>query len=72
MSDRTNDEKRRILQERLAEIQEKHNRKAEIEAEIEIATPEVETPAKNKKPLYSSQYTPFIIAGVVAYGLFYG
>ena len=76
MSDKTNDEKLRILQERLAQIKEKQETPVpsskQQEKVIEITTPEFETPAKDKKPLYSGRWSKVILIGVVAYGIFYG
>jgi len=75
MSDITNDEKLRILQERLAQIKQKDETpvpsRDQREEVIEIATPEVKTPAKDKKPLYSSWVSKVILVGSVAYGIFY-
>jgi len=76
MSDKTNDEKLRILQERLAQIKQKDETltppRDQKEKVIEIATAEVETPAKDKKSLYSSWVSKMILVGSVAYGVFYG
>ena len=75
MSDRTNDEKLKILQERLAQIKQKSETAVppndQKEKVIEIATPEVKTPTKDKKPLYSSWVSKVILVGSVAYGIFY-
>ena len=76
MSDKTNDERLRVLQERLAQIKGKQETTAEEseqqEKVIEIAVPEVETLAKDKKPFYSSWVSKVILVGAVAYGIFYG
>lgn len=76
MSNKTNDEKLRILQERLAQIKGKQETAAsprkQQEKVIEVTTPEVETPIKNNKPLYSSRYSKVILIGAVAYAIFYG
>ena len=76
MSDKTNDEKLRILQERFAQIKGKQETAAEEseqqEKVIEITVPEIETPAKDKKPFYSSWASKVILVGAVAYGIFYG
>jgi len=76
MSDRTNDEKLRILQERLAQIKKKHETpvppRFQREEVIEVATPEVEVPAKEKKPLNLGWVKKVVIVGSVAYGVFYG
>ena len=75
MSDKTNDEKLRILQERLAQIKGKQEAPVlaskQQEKTIEMSTAEVEAPAKNKKPLYSSWISKLTLLGAVAYGLFY-
>jgi len=75
MSDRTNDEKLRILQERLAQIKQKNETpvppRQQREAVIEVSIPEP-TPIKDKKPLNLSWVKYPLIAGSVAFGLFYG
>ena len=76
MSDRTNDEKLRILQERLAQIKQKQETpvppRLQRERVIEVSTPEVEAPIKEKKPLNLAWVKKVVIVGSVAYGLFYG
>ena len=76
MSDRTNDEKLRILQERLAQIKQKNETpvppRLQREEVIEISTPEAKTPIKEKKPLNLSWVKKVVIVGSVAYGIFYG
>ena len=76
MSDKSNDEKLRILQERLAQIKEKQEtpvpKSQQSEAVIEIATPENENPKRDKNPLYLSWIKKSVIIGSVAYGIFYG
>jgi hypothetical protein len=68
MSDRTNDEKLRILQERLAQIKEKQKRKAEIE----IATPEEDIPQKERAPKSSGWVKYVGILGIVIIGAIVG
>ena len=74
MSDRTNDEKLRILQERLAQIKQKNETPVPLrqqrEEVIEVSTPEV--PTKEKKPLDLSWVRKAVIVGSVAFGIFYG
>ena len=74
MSDRTNDEKLRILQERLAQIKQKNETpvppRFQREEVIEVSTPEV--PTKEKKPLDLSWVKKAVIVGSVAFGIFYG
>ena len=67
MNDRTNNEKRRILQERLAEIKEKHKSKAEIK----IATPEAKATTVEPKASTFSWIKYIGAVGVVACGVFY-
>ena len=67
MSNRTNDEKRRILKERLAQIKEKHKRKVEIE----IANPEVKVATIEPKASNLSWIKYIGLIGGVAFGLFY-
>jgi len=76
MSDRTNDEKLRILQERLAQIKQKQDTpvppRQQREAVIEIPTPKNEAPQREGKPLNLSWIKKAVIVGSVAYGIFYG
>jgi hypothetical protein len=76
MSDTKNDEKLRILQERLAQIKQKQDTPESIgqqkEIVIEVATPKNEAPKKERKPLNLSWIKKAIIVGSVAYGIFYG
>jgi len=76
MSDRTNDEKLRILQERLAQIKQKQDTpvppRQQREAVIEIPTPKNEAPKREGKPLNLSWIKKAVIVGSVTYGLFYG
>ena len=67
MSDRTNEEKLRILQERLTQIKEKHNR----QVVIEIATPEVKVATIEPKASNLSWIKYIGLIGGVAFGLFY-
>ena len=75
MSDKTNDEKLRILQERLAQIKQKQetpvptrNQREEV---IEIATPKDEVPQKGRNPMSFGWVKYVVIIGVVGYGSFY-
>jgi len=74
MNDKTNDEKLRILQERLAQIKQKNETpvppRQQREEVIEVSTPEV--PTKEKKPLDLSWVKKAVIVGSVAFGIFYG
>ena len=76
MSDRTNDEKLRILQERLAQIKQKQDttviKNQQRESVIKIATSEDETQKREKNSLNLSWIKKSIIIGSVAYGIFYG
>jgi len=79
MSDKSNDEKLRILQERLAQIKQKQDTPApqrqQREEVIEVATPETEIPKKEKKPISLGwvKYVVIIgvVIGVVGFGSFY-
>ncbi|MEC9209778.1 MAG: SPOR domain-containing protein [Bacteroidota bacterium] len=75
MSDKTNDEKLRILQERLAQIKQKKDtpstpRQAE-EKETEVTTSEIEDPQKGKTPISFKWLTYIIIIIGIGYGAFY-
>ena len=76
MSDTKNDEKLRILQERLAQIKQKQDTpvppRQQREAVIEIPTPKNEAPKKEIKPFNLSWVKRTVIVGSVAYGIFYG
>ena len=76
MSDTKNDEKLRILQERLAQIKQKQDTPESIsqqkESVIEVANPKNEDPKKERKPLNLSWIKKAVIVGSVAYGIFYG
>ena len=76
MSDTKNDEKLRILQERLAQIKQKQDThvppRQQREAVIEIPTPKNEAPKKESKPMNLSWLKRTVIVGSVAYGIFYG
>jgi len=75
MSDKTNDEKLRILQERLAQIKQKQETpvptRAQREEVIEIATPQDEVPQKERNPMSFGWVKYVVIIGVVGYGSFY-
>jgi len=76
MSDRTNDDKLKILQERLAQIKQKNEtpvpQRLQREEVIEVATPESQEPVQEKKPANLKWVKKAIIYGSVVYGLFYG
>ena len=75
MSDKTNDEKLRILQERLAQIKQKQETpvptRNQREDVIEIATPQDEIPQKGRNPMSFGWVKYVVILGVVGYGSFY-
>ena len=75
MSDKTNDEKLRILQERLAQIKQKQetpvptrNQREEV---IEIATPQDEVTQKEHNPMSFGWVKYVVVIGVVGFGSFY-
>jgi hypothetical protein len=75
MSNKSNDEKLIILQERLAQIKQKKDtpipqiqQKEEV---IEVATAEIEIPKKERKPISLGWVKYVVIIGVVGYGSFY-
>jgi len=75
MNDKTNDEKLRILQERLAQIKQKQetpvptrNQREEV---IEIATPKDEVTQKEHNPMSFGWVKYVVIIGVVGFGSFY-
>ena len=74
MSDKKNDEKLRILQERLAQIKQKQDtprpKGQERENVIEASSTKNEIP--KRKPLNLSLVKKAVIVGSVAYGIFYG
>ena len=76
MSDTKNDEKLRILQERLAQIKQKQDTHESISQKkksvIEVEDPKNEAPKKERKPLNLSWLKKALILGSVAYGIFYG
>jgi len=76
MSDTKNDEKLRILQERLAQIKQKQDTpvptRQQREAVIEIPTPKNEAPKREGEPLNLSWIKKAVIVGSIAYGIFYG
>ena len=76
MSDTKNDEKLRILQERLAQIKQKQDTPApdrqQRESVIELPTANNEDPETKRKPLNFSWIKKAVIVGSVAYGVFYG
>ena len=76
MNDTKNDEKLRILQERLAQIKQKQDTPVptskQREVVIEVANPNNEAPKKERKPLNLSWVKRTVIVASVAYGIFYG
>lgn len=74
MSDKSHDEKLRILQERLAQIKQKQEPsvppRQQREDVIEVATPEIAIPKKESKPI-SLTWLKYIIIIGVGYGAFY-
>ena len=76
MSNRTNDEKLRILQERLSQIKKKHETpvpsRFQREEVIEITTPEKKEPINEREPLNLSWVKKVVIVGSVAFGIYYG
>jgi hypothetical protein len=75
MSDKTNDEKLRILQERLAQIKQKKNissaTRENINKEIEVATTKTESPHKEKDPMSLKWLKYFILSFCIAFGASY-
>jgi len=75
MSDKSNDEKLRILQERLDQIKQKQDTQApqrpQREEVIEVATPETEIPKKEKKTISLGWLKYAVIIVGVGYGAFY-
>ena len=76
MSDKTNDEKLRILQERLAQIKQKQNtansKEQQKEAVIEIVNPDFEAEKRKKNTLNLSWIIRSIVISSVVFGIFYG
>ena len=75
MSDKSNDEKLRILKERLAQIKQKQDTsvppRQQREDVVEIATPDIEIPKKESNPISLGWLKYVIILGGVGYGAFY-
>ena len=75
MSDKTNDEKLRILQERLAQIKQKKNissaTRENINKEIEVPTPKMESPYKEKDPMSFKWLKYFILSFCIVFGASY-
>ena len=75
MSDKTNDEKLKILQERLAQIKGKQNTASDkidnIESEIEVNTTEEEATHKVRKPMLFKLFKVFILSFFIAFGVKY-
>ena len=77
MSDKTNEEKLRILQERLAQIKQKKDTpvlmKHQRESVIEVANTKNENSIREeKKSLNLSWIKKALAVGLLAYGIFYG
>ena len=74
MSDKSNDEKLIILQERLAQIKQKKDtpipQRQQREEVIEVATPEIEIPKKERKPISLGWLKYAVIIGGVGYGAY--
>ena len=75
MNDKSNDEKLRILQERLAQIKQKQEPsvppRQQREDVIEVATADIEIPKKESKPISLGWLKYVIIIGGIGYGAFY-
>ena len=71
MSDRTNDEKLRILQERLSQIKEKNETTVPQETVVEIETPKEYIPQEERTPMSFSWVKYIVIIGALGYGSFY-
>ena len=75
MSDKSNDEKLRILQERLAQIKQKQEPsvlpRQQREDVIEVDTPEIAIPKKESKPISLGWLKYVIILGGFGYAAFY-
>ena len=69
MSDRTNDEKLRILQERLAQIKQKSETPVPPRFQSEEV---IEIPIKERESLNLAWVKKILIVGSVAFGIFYG
>jgi len=75
MSNKSNDEKLIILQERLAQIKQRKDtpipQRQQREEVIEVSTPEIEIPKKERKPISLGWLKYAVIIGGVGYGAFY-
>ena len=75
MSEKTNDEKLKILQERLTQIKQKKDTpnppKKQKEAVKEVPTLQTETPQKEKTPMSFGWLKYVVIIGSLGYGGFY-
>ena len=71
MSDRTNDEKLRILKERLSQIKEKNETTVPQETVVEIETPKEYIPQEERTPMSFSWAKYIVIIGALGYGSFY-
>jgi len=76
MSDKKNDEKLRILQERLAQIKQKQDnagpKNQQNEAVIELVNTKNKALKRERKTLNLSWVKKAVIVGSVSYGIFYG
>jgi len=71
MSDKTNDEKLRILKERLAQIKQKSETPAPQAVVIEIETPKESIPQNKHTPRSFGWVKYIVIIGALGYGLVY-
>ena len=74
MSEKTNDEKLRILQERLTQIKQKKDTPTPIKQQkevTEVAPDEIQVPQKEKTPMSFGWLKYVVIIGSLGYGGFY-
>ena len=74
MSEKTNDEKLRILQERLTQIKQKKDTPTPIKQQkevTEVAPDEIQIPQKEKTPMSFGWLKYVVIIGSLGYGGFY-
>ena len=71
MSDKKNEEKLRILQERLAQIKQKQDSTVPTSQQSEVVNTNNKYPKEERKLLNLSLVKKVIIVGSVAYGIFY-
>jgi hypothetical protein len=75
MSDKTNDEKLRVLQERLAQIKQKQDTTETYRRQnesVNVIENSIKDTRIDKKPLNLSWIKKIVIIGTIAYGIFYG